>query len=69
MTLYNADSEDIGKSLVSNGYVLAEKRREKRLYKLSSEYLKAQDQAKSSRMNLWRYGDITEDDTPEFGNK
>jgi len=69
VTLFNSAQEDIGKSLVSNGYVLVERRREKRLHKLVSEYTKAQESAKSSRLNLWRYGDITEDDTPEFGNK
>ncbi|XP_033101620.1 staphylococcal nuclease domain-containing protein 1-like [Anneissia japonica] len=58
---------DIGKELVSEGLVIVEPRREKRLQKLVEEYIKAQDAAKKSHLNLWRYGDITEDDAKEFG--
>lgn len=67
VTLYNADKEDIGKMLIKDGFVLVERRRERKLQKLLSEYMKAQETAKSSRINLWRYGDITEDDATEFG--
>ena len=69
VTLFNSAQEDLGKSLISNGFALSEKRRERRLNKLVSEYIKAQESAKTSRLNMWRYGDITEDDAPEFGNK
>lgn len=63
------DNEDIGKLLVSDGYVLVERRRERRLQKLVADYQKSQEAAKSAHLNLWRYGDITEDDAPEFGTK
>jgi len=69
VTLYNQDKEDIGKLLIANGHALCEKRRDRRLHKLVTEYLKAQDSAKESRANIWRYGDITEDDANEFGVK
>lgn len=44
-----------------------ENTRDHRLATLLSEYRAAQDHAKSSRLNLWRHGDITEDDAVEFG--
>ncbi|XP_066928022.1 staphylococcal nuclease domain-containing protein 1-like [Clytia hemisphaerica] len=68
VTLSNPESkQDIGSALISNGVLLAEKRREKRLQKLISEYNQAQERARKNRVNLWRYGDFTEDDAPEFG--
>ena len=30
-------------------------------------YLEAMSQAKKEHLNIWRYGDITEDDAREFG--
>ncbi|XP_001635744.2 staphylococcal nuclease domain-containing protein 1 [Nematostella vectensis] len=59
--------DDVGKSLVADGFVLVEKRKEKRLQKMMEEYRKAQDTARTTRLNLWRYGDFTEDDAREFG--
>ncbi|XP_062586352.1 staphylococcal nuclease domain-containing protein 1-like [Saccostrea cucullata] len=68
VSLLNPDTkDDIALKLISSGYLLAEKRREKRLAKLVSDYMKAQEKAKSSRENMWRYGDFTEDDAKEFG--
>ena len=32
-----------------------------------SDYLAAQDSAKKRHLNIWRYGDITDDDANEFG--
>lgn len=32
-----------------------------------ADYLSAQDAAKKRHLNIWRYGDITEDDANEFG--
>ena len=47
----NPDSkEDIAVSLVSNGFAMVEKRKEKKLQKLLSTYRKAQDQAKKNRV-------------------
>ncbi|KXJ26379.1 hypothetical protein AC249_AIPGENE11598 [Exaiptasia diaphana] len=61
------DTVDVGKALVQEGLVLCEKRREKRLLKIMEEYQKSQDAARKARLNLWRYGDFTEDDAREFG--
>ncbi|XP_071943600.1 staphylococcal nuclease domain-containing protein 1-like [Antedon mediterranea] len=68
VTLLTSEARnDITKELVSEGLLIVEARREKRLQKLVEEYIKAQDAAKKSHLNLWRYGDITEDDAKEFG--
>lgn len=32
-----------------------------------NDYIAAQDAAKKRHLNIWRYGDITEDDANEFG--
>lgn len=67
--LYADNKEDVAQGLISDGWLLAELRKEKRLAKLSNQYKAAQDKAKSARLNLWRYGDFTEDDAKEFGFK
>lgn len=65
--MYPGTDTDVAQSLIASGYLLAERRRERRLAKLVSEYQKSQEKAKSARLNLWRYGDFTEDDAKEFG--
>ncbi|XP_014370045.2 staphylococcal nuclease domain-containing protein 1 [Papilio machaon] len=68
VTLVDAATNcDIGKNLIREGLVLMEYTREPRLAALMSEYRAAQEHAKTSRLNLWRHGDITEDDAIEFG--
>jgi staphylococcal nuclease domain-containing protein 1 len=64
-----AVKEDVAQNLVSEGLVLVEARKEKRLAKLIGQYKKAEEKAKEARKNLWRYGDFTEDDSKEFGYK
>ncbi|XP_057313006.1 staphylococcal nuclease domain-containing protein 1-like [Hydractinia symbiolongicarpus] len=68
VTLSNPETkQDLASTLLSNGVVLLDKRREKRLQKLVHDYVAAQEKARKNRVNLWRYGDFTEDDAPEFG--
>lgn len=68
VTLSNPETkQDIASVLISSGVLMVEKRREKRLQKLLKDYNTAQDKARKSRLCLWRYGDFTEDDAPEFG--
>jgi len=63
-----SNKEDVAKGLISEGFLLVDKeRKEKRLQKLLQEYRKGQESAKSQRLNLWRYGDFTDDDAREFG--
>ncbi|XP_034254497.1 staphylococcal nuclease domain-containing protein 1 [Thrips palmi] len=58
---------DIGKALIEDGLLLAEKRRERRLTKLLNDYKNAQSEAAKNHLKIWEYGDITEDDAKEFG--
>ncbi|KAJ8031554.1 nuclease domain-containing protein 1 [Holothuria leucospilota] len=58
---------DVAAGLLADGLILSEKRRERKLAKLVSDYCKAQETARKNRLNIWRYGDITEDDAREFG--
>jgi staphylococcal nuclease domain-containing protein 1 len=70
VTLADKDSKkDIVLALVTEGYFMVDvrSRREKRLFKIISEYKSAQETAKKKRLCLWQYGDFTEDDAKEFG--
>lgn len=68
VTLQFADSKgDVGLGLVKEGLVMVEVRKEKQFQKVITEYLNAQESAKSARLNLWRYGDFRADDADEFG--
>ncbi|XP_065069172.1 staphylococcal nuclease domain-containing protein 1-like [Rhopilema esculentum] len=67
-TLVNPSTkDDISSGLLADGLAMVEKRKEKRLQKILANYRKAQEEARSNRVNLWCYGDFTEDDAPEFG--
>jgi len=65
--VFGDNKDDVSHALLSDGMLIAEPRREKRLSKIVADYTKAQNKAKESRLNLWRYGDFTEDDAREFG--
>lgn len=57
---------DFGKQLIADGLALVEKRRERRLKELLEQYRAAQDAALAAHLAIWKYGDITQDDAPEF---
>lgn len=68
VTLQFTDTkDDVGLGLVKEGLVMVDARKEKHLQKVITEYLNAQEAAKSARLNLWRYGDFRADDADEFG--
>lgn len=68
VSLYDAANNDIGKKLVADGYVSVDRqRRERRLQKILTEYLKTLSAAKTAHRNMWRYGDKEQDDANEFG--
>ena len=53
MTLSNPESkQDIAAALISDGVLMVERRREKRLQKLVSEYIQAQDRARKNRVSF-----------------
>ena len=59
--------EDVGKNLVEDGLLLVERQRGRKLEKLVKGYEEAMGNAKKNHLNIWRYGDITQDDSREFG--
>jgi len=61
------DNEDVGKNLVEDGLLLVERQRGRKLEKLVKGYEEAMANAKKNHLNIWRYGDITQDDSREFG--
>ena len=67
MTLMSKDGVDIGEELLKNGFCTTVKKAPKHLAELHSTYVEVQSVAKKQHLNLWRYGDITEDDDKEFG--
>lgn len=67
VTLLTPSGTDIGKTLLQEGWVLLEERRDRHLQELLQDYVAARDLAKAKRLNLWCYGDVTEDDSKEFG--
>lgn len=68
VTMTDSNKVDIGKKLVSDGFVSVDRaRREKRLQKLLTDYLKTLTAAKAAHRNMWRYGDKEQDDAAEFG--
>ncbi|XP_060857641.1 staphylococcal nuclease domain-containing protein 1-like [Metopolophium dirhodum] len=68
ITVKDADKkEDLVKKLVEEGFLLVERRQERYLNNMMSEYIEVQEKAKKNRLHMWEYGDITEDDAKEFG--
>lgn len=55
MTLVQENGDDIAKSLVTDGLVTVEKRKEKRLQKVMEEYYRAQDGARKARVGSCCY--------------
>ncbi|KAG8224358.1 hypothetical protein J437_LFUL004314 [Ladona fulva] len=67
VTLRTLDGEDIGRTLVAEGRVFFNKRKEIRFKELMEDYKAAETEARRSHKNMWEYGDVTEDDAKEFG--
>merc|ERR1719242_495325 len=66
-SIVDSNGEDIGKNLILDGLMLAEKKGGRKLMKLVDSYRDAMESAKKNHLNIWEYGDITADDTREFG--
>lgn len=56
--VYPDNKDDIAQALISAGWILAERRREKRLSKLVMDYQKAQEKAKIARVSTDHCGQI-----------
>lgn len=63
-----ATKTDVGKELISDGFLIAEKnKKDRRLQKLINDYKEAEQSARKNRNGIWQYGDSTEDQAGEFG--
>ena len=51
--LYKDSKEDVGQSLVAEGLVTVEKRKEKRLVKLVGDYTRSQEKAKQAHVSFF----------------
>ena len=67
VTVFNDSNEDLGKNLIQDGLMMADKVRGRRFAKMVTSYVEAQDKAKRDHLNIWEYGDITGDEAREFG--
>jgi staphylococcal nuclease domain-containing protein 1 len=67
VTMMNEAKDDIGEYLLSHGFCTTVKKAPNHVKALHEKYLACQAKAKKQHLNLWRYGDITEDDDKEFG--
>ena len=64
----NEDSgTDIVKNLISEGLLMVDRKGGRRMAKMLGTYTEAMEEAKKSHLNIWEYGDITDDDAKEFG--
>jgi len=59
--------EDVGKNLLEDGLLLVERKGGRKLEKVVKSYDEAMLRAKKNHLNIWQYGDITQDDSREFG--
>ena len=67
-TIIDADSkEDLGHSIVSSGFLFAAKRREPFFKNVVTTYEIAQQKARTSRVGMWVYGDVSSDDAKVSG--
>lgn len=65
--LEKTTDSDIIKNLIQDGLLMLENVKGRRNNKTYDAYKKAQEEAKKNHVNIWEYGDITEDDAKEFG--
>merc|ERR1712080_164807 len=55
--------EDVGKNLLEDGLLLVDKKEGRKLEAINKSYEDAMLKAKKNHLNIWQYGDITQDDT------
>ena len=67
VTLFDDAQTNVNELLVAEGLARVEKKPPKRAALLVQHLSEKQQAAKSSRLGMWRYGDIEEDDDYEFG--
>ena len=69
VSIHIAD-EDVGKNMVEDGLLLVDRQgagSHESPWFLVKEYEQVMEYAKENHLNIWRYGDITQGDTMDFG--
>ena len=61
------EAGDIIKGLIGEGLLMVDRKGGRRMAKMLGSYTEAMEEAKKGHLNIWEYGDITEDDAREFG--
>ncbi|MPC21156.1 Nuclease domain-containing protein 1 [Portunus trituberculatus] len=68
VSLQRADNKaDVAEVLLGQGLLLIDERKDKRFLSMLTTYRAAQESARRKHLNVWQYGDVTEDDAHEFG--
>jgi len=64
---FHVGDEDVGKGLVEDGLLMVDRKGGRKMAGLLKQYEDAMARAKKHHLNIWQYGDITQDDAKEFG--
>lgn len=64
---FHLGDDDIGKGLVEDGLLMVDRKGGRRMASVLKAYEDAMARAKKHHLNIWQYGDITQDDAREFG--
>jgi len=67
VTLFDDKQVNVNESLVKEGLARVEKKPPKRAAPLVKGLYEKELVAKTSHIGMWRYGDVEEEDAPEFG--
>ncbi|KAK8384015.1 hypothetical protein O3P69_016033 [Scylla paramamosain] len=68
VSLQRVDNKaDVAEVLLGQGLLLIDERKDKRFLSMLTTYRAAQESARRKHLNVWQYGDVTEDDAHEFG--
>jgi staphylococcal nuclease domain-containing protein 1 len=67
VTLFDDAQQNVNEMLVSEGLARVDKGTPRRAAPLVNGLKEKEEAAKSGRAGMWRFGDIDEDDAPEFG--
>jgi len=67
VTLFDDKQQNVNESLIKDGLARVEKKPPKRAAALVKGLYEKELVAKTSHIGMWRYGDVEEEDAPEFG--
>jgi staphylococcal nuclease domain-containing protein 1 len=67
VTLFDETNKNVNEMLIEEGLARVEKVTPRRAAPLVKALMEKEEGAKTKRTGMWRYGDIDEDEAPEFG--